>query len=181
VTGPREDRPAEPEQRRRQPGYVRDESEAQRLDRNYGEQLQELRVAQTGVQILFAFLLTIAFQQRFGTLGPAQRGLYVGTLVCAALAAALFIAPVAVHRLFFRRRLKEELVTFTGRMAAGGLFFLALTMLGSVLLIVDFVSGPVAAWIITAGLAIVFGVLWYALPARLRSGEGDPPERKPTA
>jgi len=159
-------------------GYVRDETDAQRLDRNYGEQLQELRVAQTGVQILFAFLLTIAFQQRFASLSATQRGLYVGTLVCAALAAALFIAPVAVHRIFFRRRLKDELVTFTGRTAAAGLFLLALTMLGSVLLIVDFVSGPVAAWIVTAGLAVVFGALWYALPARLRSGNGEPPPDK---
>ncbi|HEY7047962.1 MAG TPA: DUF6328 family protein [Jatrophihabitantaceae bacterium] len=176
MTQARENRSAE-QQQRQPPGYARDETRAQRLDRNYGELLQELRVAQTGVQILFAFLLTIAFQQRFGTLSSAQRGLYVGTLVCAALAAALFIAPVAVHRVFFRRGLKDELVTFTGRMAAGGLFFLALTMLGSVLLIVDFVSGPVAAWIITAGLAVVFGVVWYLLPARMRSGDGERPNK----
>ncbi len=164
-------------------GYDRDETEAQRLDRNYGEQLQELRVAQTGVQILFAFLLTIAFQQRFAALSSVQRGLYVGTLVCATVAAALFIAPVAMHRLFFRRRLKDELVTFTGRMAALGLVFLALTMLGSVLLIVDLVSGAVAAWIVTALLACLFAVVWYLLPYRLRAQGGElrrpDPDRDP--
>ena len=158
-------------------GYDRDETEAQRLDRNYSEQLQELRVAQTGVQILFAFLLTIAFQQRFAALSSVQRGLYVATLVSATVSAALFIAPVAVHRVFFRRRLKNELVTFTGRAAALGLVFLALTMLGAVLLVVDFVSGALAAWIITAGLACVFAALWFLVPYRLRDvGQPDPPE-----
>jgi hypothetical protein len=163
------------EQARR--GYDRDETEAQRLDRNYGEQLQELRVAQTGVQILFAFLLTIAFQQRFNALTSWQRGLYIATLVCATASAALFIAPVAVHRVFFRRGLKDELVTFTGRVAGLGLFFLALTMLGAVLLIVDVVSGALSAWIITAGLACVFAVLWFLLPYRWRDrGPADEPD-----
>jgi O-antigen/teichoic acid export membrane protein len=151
------------------PGYVRDESDAHRLDRNYAELLQELRVAQTGVQILFAFLLTISFQQRFPTLNATQRGLYVATLVCAAVAAALFIAPVAMHRVMFRRHLKDELVSYTGRLAAVGLVFLALAMLGSVLLIVDFVSGAVAGAIITALLACLFAWLWYLLPSRWNS------------
>jgi len=152
-------------------GYVRDESDAQRLDRNYAELLQELRVAQTGVQILFAFLLTIAFQQRFATLGSAQRGLYVGALLCAAVAAALFIAPVAMHRILFHRRLKDDLVMFTGRMAAVGLVFLALAMLGSVLLIVDVVSGAVEAWIVTGVLAGLFAWTWCGLPVRWRVRE----------
>jgi Family of unknown function (DUF6328) len=146
--------------------YERHETDAQRLDRNYAELLQELRVAQTGVQILFAFLLTIAFQQRFTMLSSVLRGLYVGTLLCSAIAAALFIAPVAVHRVVFRRHLKQELVGWTGRLAAFGLVFLALAVLGSVLLIVDVVSGPVAAWILTALLACVFAWLWYLLPYR---------------
>jgi di/tricarboxylate transporter len=157
--------------------YERDETDAQRLDRNYAEQLQELRVAQTGIQILFAFLLTIAFQQRFGSLSSVQRGLYIATLVSATVSAVLFIAPVAAHRVFFRRRLKRELVTFTGWMAALGLVFLALTMLGAVLLIVDFVSGAVAAWIIAGALAFLFLVLWFLLPYRLRDiSRPDPPE-----
>jgi hypothetical protein len=154
-------------------GYDRHESDAERLDRNYAELLQELRVAQTGVQILFAFLLTIAFQQRFASLSSVQRGLYVGTLFCAAVAAALFIAPVAVHRVVFRRRLKDELVTLTSRMAAAGLVFLALAMLGSVLLIVDFVSGAIEAWIITGLLAGLFAWTWYLLPLRWRVEEEE--------
>lgn len=158
------------------PQYDRDESEAQRLDRNYAELLQELRVAQAGVQILFAFLLTIAFQQRFAGLSSAQRALYVTTLVLAAVSALLFIAPVAIHRIFFRQQLKDELVTFTGRVAAAGLVFLALAMLGSVLLIVDVVSGAVEAWILTGGLAVLFASIWYLIPLRWRTLERDEPD-----
>src|SRR5262245_48883411 len=89
--------------------YVRRESEAARLDRNFAELLQELRVSQTGVQILFAFLLSIAFQQRFQDLTDAQLRHYLATLISAALAAVFLIAPVPIHRLLFRLRLKEEL------------------------------------------------------------------------
>jgi hypothetical protein len=144
----------------------RDETDAERQDRNYAELLQELRVAQTGVQILFAFLLTIPFQQRFTTLSSVMHGLYIGTLCSAAIATALFIAPAAAHRVVFRRHLKEELVSLTGRLAAAGLGFLALAVLGSVLMVVDLVSGPVAAWIVTAVLAGLFAWLWYLLPYR---------------
>ena len=159
--------------------YERDESNAQRLDRNYAELLQELRVAQTGIQILFAFLLTIAFQQRFTHLSSVQRGLYVGTLCCAAIAAALFIAPAAAHRVVFRRHLKHELVSLSGRLAATGLVFLALTVLGAVLLVVDLVAGPVAAWILTAGLACLFAWLWYLLPSRWIAVHGELPDDSP--
>ena len=154
--------------------HERDETDAERQDRNYGELLQELRVAQTGVQILFAFLLTIAFQQRFTELSSVLRGLYVGTLCSAAIATALFIAPAAAHRVVFRRHLKQELVSLTGRLAATGLAFLALTVLGLVLLVVDVVSGPVAAWIVTGALACLFTWLWYLLPYRsLGANHGD--------
>jgi hypothetical protein len=160
------------------PEYSRDESDAQRLDRNYAELLQELRVAQTGVQILFAFLLTIAFQQRFPTLSSAQRALYVTTLTLAAVSAVLFIAPVAIHRIFFRHRLKDDLVTFTGRTAAAGLVFLALAMLGSVLLIVDVVTGAVEAWLITSGLVLLFATIWYLIPLRWRMLEQEEPDHE---
>jgi len=150
--------------------YARDETEAQRLDRNYSELLQELRVAQTGVQVLFAFLLSIAFQQRFVAISHFQRDVYVGTLVCAAAAAALFIAPVALHRVLFGLHRKDELVTFTGRMAVAGLVFLALAMLGALMLVVDFVVGPIAAAITTSATAVLFVVLWYVLPVRARGG-----------
>lgn len=147
--------------------YQRDESEAQRLDRNYNEQLQELRVAETGVQILFAFLLSIAFQQRFHSIDNVMRTIYVVTLICAAIAAALFIAPVAVHRGIFRKHRKDELVAYTAKLAAWGLAFLCLAMLGSICLIIDFVVGPLAAGIITGCGAVVFASLWWLMPMRL--------------
>jgi hypothetical protein len=155
--------------------YTRHETEAQRLDRNYSEQLQELRVAQAGVQILFAFLLTIAFQQRFSSISDFLKVVYIVTLGCAAISAALFIAPVAVHRVMFGRHLKDELVEFTARLSVAGLVFLALTVLGALLLIADFVVGPVTAGIMTGLMALLFGYLWYVLPVRWRDRM---PERK---
>jgi hypothetical protein len=148
--------------------YVRNESDAARIDRNYNEQLQELRVAQAGVQILFAFLLGIAFQQRFASITDFQRVLYISTLICTAVSTALFIAPVAVHRVMFRRHLKDELVDFTGRVAVAGLVFLALAILGALLLIVDLVAGPIAAGITTGAMALLFSYLWCVLPMRWR-------------
>ncbi len=159
--------------------YSRDESQAERLDRNYAELLQELRVAQTGVQILFAFLLTIAFQQRFATIDAFQRGVYVTTLVAAAIAAVLLIGPVAAHRLLFGLRLKDELVTFTGRLATGGLVFLVIAMLGAVLLIVDVVLNALAAGIVTASIGVLVLWLWYLVPARLRASRTDDSDQLP--
>lgn len=141
--------------------YVRNESEAARLDRNFNELLQELRVGQTGVQILFAFLLSIAFQQRFTTLSDAQRDVYLATLVAAAFAAVLLIAPVSMHRIVFRQHRKEELVTWTSRLAMAGL--------GAVALIVDVVAGLLPAVVITVAVAVVCGTFWYALPLRWRA------------
>ena len=141
-----------------------DETEAERLDRNYGELLQELRVAQTGVQILFAFLLGIAFQQRFTTIESYQRGIYLVTLVSAASAAIMLIAPVAVHRMLFRRHRKNELVVMTSRLAATGLVFLAVAILSAVLFVLDVVVNLAAGIIVTGVLTALIAVLWYALP-----------------
>ena len=159
--------------------YSRDESQAQRLDRNYAELLQELRVAQTGVQILFAFLLTIAFQQRFAAIDAFQRGVYITTLVAATIAAVLLIGPVAAHRLLYGLRLKDELVTFTGRLAVGGLAFLVVAVLGAVLLTVDVVLNAVAAGIVTASIAVLVVWLWYLVPARWRASRTDDPDQLP--
>src|SRR5689334_9040206 len=108
----------------------RDESEEERLDRNLGELLQELRVALPGVQVLFAFLLTVAFQQRFTSLTRAQEKIYFATLISTAIAATLLIAPSAYHRLTFRYQQKEHLVFIANRLAIVGLGFLALSMTG---------------------------------------------------
>ena len=142
----------------------RDESAAERLDRNFAELLQELRVAQTGVQILFAFLLTLAFTDRFGHLTTPQRAAYVVALLATALAAALLIAPVSYHRLLFRRHRKDELVRAAARFAVGGLFLVLVGVSAAVLLITDVVFGPIPAIIITALVVIWYGTFWYALP-----------------
>lgn len=156
--------------------YQRDESEPNRLDRNYSELLQELRVAETGVQILFAFLLAIAFQQRFSLIDTFQRVVYLVTLASAALAVAALIAPVAIHRALFRRGLKAELVAMTARLAAAGLTFLAVAMLGAVLLVFDFVTYRAIAIASTVVLAGVFGGLWLLPPAVvLRNRSTQPP------
>lgn len=152
--------------------YRRDESEAHRLDRNYGELLQELRVAQAGVQILFAFLLSIAFQQRFTSLEDYQRAIYLVTLISAALAAVLLIAPVAVHRLLFGQRQKDEVVALTARLAMGGLACLATSMISAVLLIVDVVTNLTAAIIVSSLLTVTVLVLWVLLPVLNRRRPG---------
>jgi hypothetical protein len=147
----------------------RDESEADRLDRNYGELLQELRVAETGVQILFAFMLSIAFQQRFQSIDDLQRTIYVITLLCCTVSIALLVAPVAFHRVVFRHGLKDELVAITNRLALAGTSFLLLAVLGGVLLILDYVVGRGFAAAVTTVLAALFIGLWILLPlSRLR-------------
>lgn len=144
------------------------ESEATRLDRNYNELLQELRVAQTGVQILFAFLLGIAFQSRFTSIQPYQRGIYLVTLIAAACAAIMLIAPVAIHRMLFRRHQKGEIVELTSRLAAVGLVFLAIAILSAVLFVLDVVINLTLGIALTAGLGLLILGLWYALPLNLR-------------
>jgi hypothetical protein len=142
------------------------ESEAQRLDRNFVELLQELRVAQTGVQILFAFLLTLAFTERFGAVTDFQRGLYYGTLVASAMATSLLIAPVSLHRLLFRRHQKRRVVEAANRLALGGLVALWMALVGVLWFITDVLygHGPGAA---AAVLSLLwFGALWFALPLR---------------
>jgi Family of unknown function (DUF6328) len=150
-----------------------EESDQERLDRNYTELLQELRVAQAGVQILFAFLLSLAFTQRFALLTDIQRAIYVVALVAAAVAAALFIAPVSWHRLLFRMRRKHELVDVGNRCAVAGLGALVLSIGASLLLIVDVVVGPVAAIVLTVLITGWYLLFWYALPliARRRRPE----------
>lgn len=144
--------------------YRRDETDAQRLDRNYAELLQELRVVETGVQIFFAFLLTIPFQARFPSITGFQTGAYLITLIAAACAAVLLAAPVAVHRALFRQRRKDLLVRVASRCAAVGLALLLISMLAAVLLVLDVVAGRVAAWIIAGFLAAGALALWYVFP-----------------
>ncbi|MGN6331623.1 MAG: DUF6328 family protein [Motilibacteraceae bacterium] len=147
---------------------VRGETEQQRIDRNFTELLQEVRVAQTGVQILFAFLLGLAFTQRFTELGAAGDVVYLATLLLAALAAGLLIAPVAFHRLVYARRLKRQVVEVGHRCALAGLGALVLTLAGAVHLAAALVVGGLFAPLLAAGLAVVLGCLWFVLPVLSR-------------
>ena len=150
----------------------RAEAPLQRADRNFAELLQELRVAQTGVQILFAFLLTLSFMDRFATIDAFQRGVYVFTLVASATTVALLVAPVAVHRLLFQRGRKRELVHVGHRLVIIGLVSLAVTVLAGMLLALDVVVGRAAAMAVVGALAVVFAALWAGVPLRVRSGPG---------
>jgi hypothetical protein len=119
--------------------------------------------------VLFAFLLTVPFTQRFDDLSRFEEKLYYAVLLCTALSSALLIAPSVSHRILFRRQEKEYLVTVANRLAIAGAAFLALAMCGAVALISDFVFGSTAAIVSTSALALVFATLWYAGPLlRLR-------------
>ena len=144
--------------------YTRDESEADRIDRNFGEQLQELRIAQAGVQILFAFLLTIPFQQRFTILTDLQRNIYVFTLLAAAVSVIVFTAPVAMHRTLFRDGLKDFIVTYTDRLMSVGLFTLGIGIIGGVVLVLDVLMSHTAAFWIGGALLALGLVLWVGVP-----------------
>jgi hypothetical protein len=146
----------------------RDESPEARADRNLGELLQELRVAGLGVQVLFGFLLAIPFTNRFDRLSTGQRDLYVTTLLLAALAAALLLAPVAFHRILFREGRKEFLVRAANVLAIAGLASVALAVSGTVDLVLGYVLSGGAALVITAALLVLFAGLWFAFPLSRR-------------
>ena len=146
----------------------RNESEAERDDRNLAELLQELRVAGLGVQVLFGFLLSLPFTNRFARLSHGQRDLYLATLVLSALATALLLGPVAYHRLVFRRGQKEGLVRTASVMAIGGLAVVGLAVSAAVLLVTGFVASGLPAVLITVFVVCVFGILWFAFPLARR-------------
>ena len=149
---------------------MREETELQSVDRHFNELLQELRVAQTGVQILFAFLLGLAFTPRFPDLTGGQQAVYLVTLVLSAISAALLIGPVGYHRTVFRQRLRPQLVKTGHRYAIAGLVLLLLALVGAVQLAASFVLGAWAS-ILAAALAGLFATLWFAIPLfhRLRN------------
>ena len=161
----------------------REESEAERLDRNLGELLQELRVALPGVQVLFAFLLAVPFQQNFTKISEFEKKAYFATLLLTALSAALLIAPSAYHRLTFRYQQKHRLVFISNRLAIAGLATLALAMTCAIMLITHVLFGTAATVITVAAALTMFVVLWAVLPLKRRlryRDEGlpllDPPQ-----
>jgi len=132
------------------------------------ELLQEVRVAQTGTQILFAFLLGVPFTQRFGEVTSFQQTVYFGTLVAAAVASACLIAPSAYHRILFRQKVKGFVIEASNVLIIVGLAFVALAMSGVILLITDLLYNETTTAIVTAAIVLVFVVLWYVLPITRR-------------
>jgi amino acid transporter len=155
------------------PGDGRDETETERLDRNWNEILQELRVVQTGTQILTGFLLTVAFQQRFEDLDRFQVTVYLVLVALAALATLLALTPVSMHRALFRRRAKPELVRSANFLLKATLVAVLLTLAGTAMLIFDIVAGHPAG-IVTGAAVLVLGVVaWFVTPAALRVRNRD--------
>lgn len=159
----------------------RDETEGERLDRNLSELLQELRVALPGVQVLFAFLLAVPFQQGFQDITNFQRDVYFATLIFTAAAAVMLISPSAYHRVTFRYQQKRQLVFYANRFSIVGLAFLALAMTGAIMLITDVLFSATATVVVSGLAAIAFGFFWFALPLqrRLRLAAGQVPLGKP--
>jgi Family of unknown function (DUF6328) len=144
----------------------RNETEKERLDRNLGELLQELRIAIPGVQILFAFLLVVPFNQRFADITSFQRTLYFVTLLLATAATACLIAPTAHHRIEFRQQDKKRIVFSATKLAVIGLALLAAAMTGAVMLITDFLYHATTVAIVAAAVALLFIGLWFAWPVK---------------
>jgi hypothetical protein len=153
---------------RRHPETGRVESDEERVDRNLGELLGELRIALPGVQVLFAFLLIVPFNPGFSDVTAFQEKLYFATLLCAAGATAFLIAPSVHHRISFRRQDKEYLVVAANQLAIVGLTLLAIAMTCAIVLVTDVLFGT--ATTVVAGLVVgaTFAFLWYAVPIRRR-------------
>ena len=140
-----------------------DESKDEKLDRELIELLNELRVALPGVQVLFAFLLVLPFQQRFAQLSELDRDVYFVAFMAALFATALLIAPSVYHRVRFRDADKEWLIQMSNRLALAGTFFIAVAMVCTVFLITDVLFGGLQATLATFASVVVFGGLWYGI------------------
>ncbi|GAA4462785.1 hypothetical protein GCM10023170_068050 [Phytohabitans houttuyneae] len=149
------------------------ETDKERYERNFADLLQELRVAQTGVQILFAFLMTLPFSSGFDKVNAFQKDVYIIALLAAAAAAATLIAPVAYHRVLFQRGRKAELVRSAHRMASLGLAFMLVAMVSAVLLITDFILDRWLALLLSGITAVWFLLLWLILPLLRRDDRDD--------
>jgi hypothetical protein len=144
------------------------------IDRNWGELLQELRVTETGVQILTGFLLTVPFSNRFSDLDSLQRHAFLVVLCGSVLTTALVVAPAAFHRILFRHRARPWLVEAANRCARAGLVLMAATISGVLFLVFDVVAGRTAGTVAMAVALLTFVTLWWAIPTRLRRVQPDP-------
>jgi hypothetical protein len=148
------------------------ESEEDRSSRELVELLQELRIVLPGVQVLFAFLLTVPFAGRFTELTSVQRYVFFGTLLCTAAATALLIAPSAHHRLLFRQGAREYRIQTGNALTILGLAFLVPAMVGVVFVITDLMFGMAGAVAVTVVMAASFAGLWFVFPLLYRKN-GD--------
>ncbi|MEV0774114.1 DUF6328 family protein [Streptomyces sp. NPDC050428] len=151
------------------------ETPEERADRRWGDLLQELRVAQTGVQILFGFLLTVVFQQRFTELSDTDRHIYTVTVVLGAATVGTLVGPVSLHRFLTGRRLKPETVLLASRLTILGLFLLLCTMTSSLLLILRLAVQDSWAAGLVGAMAFWFAVCWFGVPL-WASHRGNPAE-----
>ena len=158
---------------------ARDETPMQRLDRNWADLLQELRVVQTGVQLLTGFLLTLPFQARFGQLSGYEQTIYLITVALAVAATGFLIAPVSLHRTLFRRHARELMVTVSHRLALFGLTLLGAAIVGVVLLIFDVVAGTAIGLVAAVAAFVLLVSLWICLPWIARAGDTAPPRSGP--
>ena len=151
-----------------------EESKNERLDRELIEFLNELRVVLPGVQVLFAFLLTVPFTNQFTRITNTQRQVFFAIFICTTAATALLIAPSAYHRLRWRDFDKERMLRTSNRLAIAGMIFLTLAIVGAAFLVTDLLYHPAAAAIVTAAVALFFAWFWWALPLsrKLRDGTG---------
>jgi hypothetical protein len=150
----------------------RHETAMERLDRNWTDLLQELRVIQTGVQLLTGFLLTLPFQARFAELSSFQRLVYLVTLSASVVATGFLIAPVSLHRFLFRQHARRVTVATAHRLAQIGLIFLGIAMVGVVLLNFDVVGGLPAGLLAATAAAVLLASLWIVLPLNIRKKYG---------
>jgi hypothetical protein len=160
------------------------ESRSQRINRELIELLNELRVALPGVQFLFAFLLVVPFQQRVEQTTEFQRDVYFATLLAAAVATVLLIAPAAQHRILFRAQDKENLLRRSNVSALAGLIVLAFAIASAILLVVDVLFDRTRAWAAAAAVAGVLVTWWLAVPVVQRSRvslDQLPPAERPSA
>ncbi|MFE6622314.1 DUF6328 family protein [Streptomyces sp. NPDC008086] len=142
----------------------RDESEDERADRMWGELLQEVRVAQMGVQILFGFLLTVVFTPKYATLGDTDQTIYIVTVVLGATATGAMIGPVSLHRLVSGRRIKPQAVRWASRLTFVGLILLLATTASSLLLILRVATHDgYVPWLVT-GVVVWYLLCWFVLP-----------------
>jgi hypothetical protein len=149
-----------------------DESEAERLNRNFDDLLQELRVSQNGTQILFAFLLTVPFSNGFAKVTGFQQGFYFAALLLAALSAAMLIAPAVMHRVLFRQNQKKELVVSASRVALGGQSLLVFAVSTSVFFVGDYLYGHTVGTVVAVLVWLWTSTWFFALPLYIRFTRG---------